>query len=254
VRKPEGKNPEYGNWVAARLVYIPGAIALLFLGGALAFPALIIGALFFFVPCVYFAYARYRFSERGGDVQARIQEQLLDSLDWDGVGKVIDIGCGSARLAIAIAKKYPDAEVAGVDYWGRAWEYSKDICENNAAIEGVSDRMSFQKASASSLPFEDEAFDAAVSNLVFHEVSDVKDKRQVVREALRVIRKGGRFVFQDLFLWERMYGQVDDLLEDVRSRGVEQVELIPTNELPFIPRALKLPFMVGTIGILRGRK
>ena len=54
--------------------------------------------------------------------------------------------------------------------------------------------MTFQKASASKLPFADESFDVVVSNLTFHEVKDVKDKREVVREALRVVKKGGIFV------------------------------------------------------------
>jgi ubiquinone/menaquinone biosynthesis C-methylase UbiE len=43
--------------------------------------------------------------------------------------------------------------------------------------------VNFQKASASALRFEDESFDAAVSNLVFHKVGDAKDKRDVIKEA-----------------------------------------------------------------------
>lgn len=79
------------------------------------------------------------------------------------------------------------------------------MCERNAKIEGVIDRVTFQKASASILPFADEYFDAVVSNLVFHEVREVADKREVVREALHVVKKGGRFAFQDLFLLRRTY-------------------------------------------------
>ena len=80
------------------------------------------------------------------------------------------------------------------------WEYSKAVCERNAEIEGVAGRMNFQKASAAALPFEDEHFDAAVRNLVFHEVGDVINKRELLREALRVVKRGGAFAFQDLFL------------------------------------------------------
>ena len=77
----------------------------------------------------------------------------------------------------------------------------------------MADRVNFQKASASALPFEVGSFDAAVSNLVFHEVSDTKDKRDLIEEALRVVRKGGAFAFQDLFLAKRLYGDVEELLE-----------------------------------------
>ncbi len=80
-----------------------------------------------------------------------------------------------------------------------------------------------QKASASVLPFEDEFFDAAVSNFVFHAVGDVKDTRDVVKKALRVVKKGGSFVFQDQFLDEALYGQVNDLIETIKSWGIEIV-------------------------------
>lgn len=248
------EKPDYGNWVSAKLIYVPGAIFLLLGGVSFVLPVLAVIPVAFFLCSLYFAYARYRFSPRGGNIQARIQNLVLDYLGWDGEGKAIDIGCGNAPLTIRIAKKYPNAEVTGVDYWGGKWEYSKSVCETNAEIEGVAERVVFQKASASALPFNDETFDVAISNLVFHEVSDVRDKRDVIKEALRVVRKGGRFVFQDLFLWKSVYGEVDDLLETIRSWGVERVELVDTSDSEFIPKALKLPFMVGTMGILHGRK
>ena len=67
-----------------------------------------------------------------------------------------------------MAKRFPAARVPGIDYWAGKWEYSRAVCERNATIEGVADRVNFQKASASALPFEAGSFDAAVSNLVFH--------------------------------------------------------------------------------------
>ncbi len=57
-------------------------------------------------------------------------------------------------------------------------------------IEGIADRVTFQKGDAAKLDFADETFDAAVSNFVFHEGAfRKKDKRDVVREALRVVKK-----------------------------------------------------------------
>jgi SAM-dependent methyltransferase len=111
-----------------------------------------------------------------------------------------------------------------------------------------------QQSSASRLPFGDQTFDVAVSNLVFHEVRDASDRCRVIKKALRVVRKGGRFVFQDLFLWKQVYGDIDDLLDTIKCWGIEQVEFVDIGQSAFIPRALKLPFMVGTIGILHGRK
>jgi ubiquinone/menaquinone biosynthesis C-methylase UbiE len=175
-------------------------------------------------------------------------------LDWSGDGKALDIGCGNGALTNRLARKFPKAQVTGIDFWGKRWEYSKDACEGNAQAEGVDDRVVFQKASASKLPFADEYFDVAVSNLCFHEVADSKDKREVIREALRVVKKGGKFAFQDLFLLKQVYGDPDDLVATIKSLGISKVEFIDTRNAPFIPAALKLPFMVGRIGLIKGEK
>jgi ubiquinone/menaquinone biosynthesis C-methylase UbiE len=174
--------------------------------------------------------------------------------DWDGAGKALDIGCGNGPLTIRIAKKFPDCEIMGIDTWGASWEYSKTVCEKNAALEGVSERVGFERGSAASLPFEDETFDMVVSNLVFHEVRDVREKSRLIQEALRVVKPQGRFVFQDLFLWKQVYGDTDDLLKRIWSWGIASVTLLDTSISDFIPRSLKLPFMLGTVGILYGQK
>jgi SAM-dependent methyltransferase len=254
MKKSASETPAYGNWVASKFIYVPGLMGLACLGLAFFLPALLILGVLFLVISAYFAYAYYLFAPRGKNVQEQIRSLVTAHLDWDGKGQALDIGCGNGALAFEVARKYPHASVVGIDFWGKSWEYSKDVCECNARLEGVAERAAFQKASASALPFADETFDAAVSNLVFHEVADAADKRHVIREALRVVRKGGRFVFQDLFLSEPMYGSTNDLLAEVRSWGIGQVEFVDTHTAAFIPGALKLPFMVGTIGMLVGTK
>lgn len=254
MTKQTNTNPEYGNWVSTRLVYGSGILSLVFLGFSFLYKSLLVLAAFFFLSFVYFIYARYKFSPKGGDLQGKIRNLVLGHLEWDGQGQALDIGCGNGPHTIDLAKKYTQSRVTGIDYWGGGWDYSQARCEENARLEGVSERVSFQKASASSLPFEDGHFDAAISNFVFHEVHDTKDKRAVIKEALRVLKKGGAFSFQDLFLVKAYYGETEELLETIKSWGVKRVEFVNTSELDFIPSALKLPFMLGAIGILHGRK
>jgi SAM-dependent methyltransferase len=254
MNSSKAAKPEYGNWVSKKLIYTPCLIGLIFLVCAFWFWVLVIPAVLFLLISLYFAYARYQFAPNGGNLQTRIRNLLLAHLDWDGNGQALDIGCGSGTLTISLAHNYAKARVVGIDYWGEQWGYSKSLCEKNAAIEGVRERVSFQKASASALPFEDEYFDAVVSNLVFHEVRNVKDKRELIREALRVVKNGGKFAFQDLFLWKQIYGDIDDLMTAIRSWGVSKVEFVKTRDAEFIPSALKLPFMLGTICLITGEK
>ena len=246
--------PDYGNWVSKRLLYVTGFLGFLFLVLSFLFPILAVGAAFFLLSFAYFLYARHQFSSRGRDIQARIYDMVLDHLGWDGQGQALDIGCGNAPLAIKLAKQHPHARVIGIDFWGAEWDYTKEACETNAEIARVADRVAFQKANAADLPFDDGSFDAAISNFVFHEVRDAKDKRDVVKEALRVVRRGGKFAFQDLFLVKRMYGEIDDLLDQIKRWGIQDVEFVNTSDADFVPPALKLPFMVGSVGIIRGTK
>jgi ubiquinone/menaquinone biosynthesis C-methylase UbiE len=246
--------PEYGNWVSAKLVYGSVAISIVFFVLAFVFLIFVVGAVLFLLSFAYFAYARYEFSQPGGNLQAQVRNLVIEHLDWDGEGEALDIGCGNAPLAIELARRHPHAHVTGIDYWGGIWEYSKAVCQKNAEMQGVAARMTFQKASAAALPFEDERFHAAVSNLVFHEVGDVRDKRELIREALRVVKRGGAFAFQDLFLVKRRFGDVDDLVGVIRSWGTREVAFADTSDSKFIPKALRLPFMLGRIGIIYGKK
>ncbi len=254
MAKQVNKTPDYGNWVSKRLIYTFGLLGIVFLALAFLVWVLVIPALLCLAVALYFAYARYLFLPKGGDVQNRIWETVISNLDWNGEGQALDIGCGNGALTIKLAGKFRAARVTGIDYWGERWEYSKNACEANAKAESVDDRVAFQKASALKLPFEDEYFDAAVSNLVFHEISGAKDKRELIREALRVVKKGGKFAFQDLFLLKQVYGDVDELVATIKSWGITKVEFIETRNAPFIPAALKLPFMVGKIGVIKGGK
>jgi len=51
-----------------------------------------------------------------------------------------------------------------------------------------------------------------------------------------------------------MFGKPQDILRTVRGWGIREVELVETRNSSFIPKVLKLPFMVGTLGLIKGQK
>ncbi|MCK9274072.1 MAG: class I SAM-dependent methyltransferase [Syntrophales bacterium] len=248
------EKPDYGNWVPKRIIIIPLAAGIFFIGLSFWSAVMAIPAIIFLLISLYLYYVRFALAGSDNNVQESIWKMVTDTLDWSGKGKILDIGCGNGAVTVTLAKKLKSAEIYGIDYWGKRWEYSLETCKRNADIEGVGDRVIFQKARAESLPFDNEYFDAVVSNFVFHEVSSVRDKRELIYEALRVLKKGGTFVFQDEFLIKKLYGEPDELIASIKTKGIKRAEFIHTRNAPFIPRLLKIPFILGSMGMIKGEK
>ena len=166
----------------------------------------------------------------------------------------MDIGSGNGVLAVKLARQHDEVEVVGIDYWGKDWEYSKGVCEDNALVAQVANRVHFQKGDAAALEFANDTFDGAVSNLTFHEVRSAPDKREVVREALRVVKPGGTFAFVDYFYEEKYYGKVSEFESYLRGMGLSQFECKSLREAMAIPALLRHPKIFGKVGIIYGRK
>ena len=92
-----------------------------------------------------------------------------------------------------------------------------------------------------------------VSHFVFHEVEGVA-KAAVLKEAFRVLCKGGNFSFQDMFLDNTLYGDIPTLLNTIHEWGIDEVSFIPSHDLVNIPYLLRHKRVLGNAGLLFGRK
>lgn len=236
---------DYGNWVPKNLLYSV-LIIILILTLITLFPLLFLIYIFLLlvdglviIAFFYLFYLYYQFSSNNKQLQYKIWDLVIQKLPWDGDGKALDVGTGAGGLAIQLAKRFPNSRVWGIDNWGKGWNYSKSMGVKNAKIEGVEAQVHFQKASASNLPFKDGEFDAIVSNFVFHEVRDIKDKRKVIEESLRVLKKGGAFSLQDTFKNRKKFGTIEDLIRDIKEWGVEEINFIETVDVVSMPKLLK---------------
>lgn len=260
------KKANYGNWVPEKALYMLFGAAIILGVIAVAVQvilsktviAIVAGVLCILtlVMAIYMLICHEIFAFGKGNMMAGVHEHLVKHLDWDGEGKLLDIGCGAAALTVRCAKAFPKAQITAMDYWGVEWNYAKEQCEKNAQIEGVVDHISFQKGDAAKLDFPDETFDAAVSNFVFHEVRTAKDKRDVVKEALRVVKKGGVFSFQDMFSQKSLYGDMEEFVKSLKEAGISEVHYIGNLEkkLDFIPGFVTTPWMISGMGIIYGKK
>jgi arsenite methyltransferase len=96
--------------------------------------------------------------------------------------RVLDIGCGTGRLGEYVANLVaPGGEVIGIDPLPLRIDIAGRKNPRFGASVGRAEDLS---------RFENESFDLAYSNSVFHWV---EDKPTALREALRVLKRGGRF-------------------------------------------------------------
>jgi ubiquinone/menaquinone biosynthesis C-methylase UbiE len=251
---------DYGNWIRKKNLLILGLCTLGM--GALLFIPLgssyqVIATTLFVIILVSFLfplYAYIMFSQKGGKLQERIYDLAIQYLGKDLKGKIIDIGSGNGVLAVKLAQQHENIEIAGIDYWGKDWEYSKSICEKNAQTVKVENRVHFQKGDAALLDFADNTFDGAISNLTFHEVKSVIDKKFVVQEALRVVKLGGSFSFVDYFFDEKYYGKETEFEQFLKGLNLTHFERRRLQDVIVLPIMLRHPKILGKVGIIFGKK
>jgi SAM-dependent methyltransferase len=250
----------YGNWIRKRNLWLlAGCAFILSLAAFLPILPLLRLAFGVLAGSTWIAFLipfglYWAFSPKGGNLQKKFYDAILDHLENHAMGSLLDVGTGNGILAVLAAWRNQATQVTGVDYWGRDWEYSRAVCEKNAQVAGVDGRVCFQKGDAASLNFPDGTFDAVVSNLTFHEVRLVKRKTDVMREALRVLKPGGSFAFIDYFYEARHYGDTPEFEILLWSLGLKKVELIRLDQVVKIPRLLGHRRLLGRIGLIYGVK
>jgi SAM-dependent methyltransferase len=92
--------------------------------------------------------------------------------------KVADVGCGHGASAILMAKAYPKSEFFGFDYHAPSLERAKDLAKE----AGVSDRVTFAKATAKDFPAKD--YDLVAFFDCLHDMGDPVGAGKHVRESL----------------------------------------------------------------------
>ena len=186
-----------GLWVGSNLLAISGIV----LGVLLILPALF---------ATVFALRKWNYA-------SLIRKQIFDSLALRGDEKVLDVGCGSGILLNGAAMRLTTGRATGIDIWApNSGGGNLALLWKNARAEGVADKIEFREADARNMPFEDASFDVVLSSGALHHIShNFDDHERAVREIVRVLKPGGKFV-----IWDITH-MVEATAQKMRSMGIE---------------------------------
>lgn len=137
-----------------------------------------------------------------------------------GKDPILDIGCGSCKLVLFLAKKLKNVKVVGVDlYSGKLPNITEKVRE-----EKIANQVQCIKADASDLNFlSKESFGAVVSVYSLHEFHTTQ---RTLREAFRILNQEGKIVIVDFIretladrLWGEKYYSPEEIEEIVEKAG-----------------------------------
>lgn len=124
---------------------------------------------------------------------AEVNRLFVDDLlaCGDVSGEVLDVGTGTALIPLELCRRHAGVRTVGVDLSAAML----DLGMANVVRAGLQARITLQLTDANGLPFEEDCFDAVISNSIVHHVPEPAG---ALHEAWRVLRPGGRIFVRDL--------------------------------------------------------
>ncbi len=129
--------------------------------------------------------------------------------------RVLDLGCGTATLTIAIKQAHPQATVIGIDGDPAILRQARAKAGRNGAEIQLDRGMSYE------LPYTDESFDHVLSSLFLHHLTR-ENKLRTLTEVRRVLKPGGEFHVADWGapqnVWVKLASQSVALLDGATTK------------------------------------
>ena len=131
----------------------------------------------------------YAYEAQVGRWSRPVAAAFLDWLGEPAGQNWLDAGCRTGELSRAALARGEAASVVGIDR-------SNGFLALASRRAGGHPRLAWQQGDEQNLPFPDESFDVVVSGLV---LNFVPDRRRMVSEMARVVRRGGTVA---LYVWD----------------------------------------------------
>ncbi|HEV3655400.1 TPA: methyltransferase domain-containing protein [Streptococcus pneumoniae] len=110
--------------------------------------------------------------------------------------RILEVACNRGTTAIELAQRF-GCKITAVDMDAQALEVAK----KSAGTTGVAHLISFERANAMKLPYQDASFDIVINEAMLTMQAD-QAKKKCVMEYLRVLKPGGLLLTHDVLLKE----------------------------------------------------
>ena len=104
--------------------------------------------------------------------------------------RVLDVGCGTGTLTLALKGACPEADVTGLDIDPDALRIAGE------KVRAANFAVSLSLGSATKLVFPNESFDRVFTSLLLHHLTTAQ-KGEALRETARVLKPGGYLLLAD---------------------------------------------------------
>jgi len=137
-----------------------------------------------------------------GGMDERWRRNAIAKLAPPAGGSVLDLCCGTGDVVFHLLRTDPSLDVTGIDFCAPMLDGARA-----RAAKEARGKATFVEGDVMALPFADNTFNGATMGFSLRNVVDID---QVLREILRVLQPGARFVNLDVSkapnpVWKRMF-------------------------------------------------
>jgi ubiquinone/menaquinone biosynthesis C-methylase UbiE len=212
MRKKRSEKPKYGLYaikIIAMLFSVIELVGLLLLSAGYAFNItyLTIGGWIITAFGIYMIVAHFLSLYVFTGVGTTRFGLIAKHMELKGNEYVLDVGTGTGRTAIQMAKRLTTGKLVGIDIWDtmELGGNSPERAYKNAEIEGVKEKVEFKFGSVLEIPFDDDVFDIVTCSSVLNNLPGEKNRIKALKEILRVLKPKGKCILLEPLRNFRMF-------------------------------------------------
>lgn len=171
---------------------------------------------------------------------------LINQGNFSADKKVLEVACNMGTTTVELAKTF-GCEITAIDLDSKALEKAL----SNAKKSGVDNLITFEKANAMELPYEDNSFDIVINEAMLT-MQNMQGKDKCLSEYYRVLKDGGVLLTHDVKLRENDENLCRELSKAINA-SVYPLTLERWSDLAYSHQFSKVETLIGEMTLMSPR-